>query len=60
MPQGNDPNATGNGGSSGLVPYESVVGDYAAQAQAEVDRESIPADERALVQSYFADLRSPQ
>ena len=60
-PQPNDPNSgTNNGTDNGLVPYESVLSDYASQAQGEVDREVIPEDERELVQSYFQDLRNNQ
>jgi hypothetical protein len=58
-PQPNDPNTgTNNGTDNGLVPYESVLSDYASQAQGEVDREVIPEDERELVQTYFQDLRN--
>jgi hypothetical protein len=58
-PQPNDPNSgTNNGTDNGLVPYESVLSDYASQAQGEVDREVIPEDQRELVQSYFQDLRN--
>ncbi|MGH7904884.1 MAG: hypothetical protein ACREPA_12290 [Candidatus Dormibacteraceae bacterium] len=50
------PGSGSGAGIGGLVPYGRVIGQYSADAQAELDREFIPEQDRQLVQAYFSAL----
>ena len=44
---------TGPGAGTGLVPYESVYGQYRAAALSQADRQVIPEELRDLLRTYF-------